>query len=65
MEARMFLSVDDVAEELGVSKSFAYRIMRKLNAELKEMGYVTVAGKINRRYFIERTCYGVKTKEVI
>ena len=64
MEARMFLSVEDVAEELGVSKSFAYRIMRKLNAELKEMGYVT-AGKINRRYFIERTCYGVKTKEVI
>ena len=53
-----FMRVDDVAEELGVSKSYAYKIVRKLNAELKEMGYMTVAGRINKKYFMEKVCYG-------
>ena len=37
------MRVDDVAAELGVSKSYAYKIVQKLNAELKGMGYLTVA----------------------
>lgn len=53
-----FLRVDDVAQELGVSKSYAYKIVRKLNAELKEMGYLTVAGRISKKYFLEKVCYG-------
>ena len=53
-----FMRVDDVAEELGVSKSYAYKIVRRLNAELKDMGYMTVAGRINKKYFMEKVCYG-------
>lgn len=53
-----FMRVDDVAAELGVSKSYAYKIVRKLNAELKGMGYLTVAGRVNKRYFMEKVCYG-------
>ena len=30
-----FMRVQDVADELGVSKSYAYKIVQKLNAELK------------------------------
>lgn len=30
-----FMSVDDVAKELGISKSYAYKIVHRLNAELK------------------------------
>ena len=52
------MRVDDVAAELGVSKSYAYKIVRQLNAELKNMGYLTVAGKVSRKYFMEKVCYG-------
>ena len=31
-----FMTVDDVAEELSVSKSKAYKIVRQLNKELEE-----------------------------
>ena len=53
-----FIRVDDVARELGISKSHAYKIVRKLNTELKDMGYMTVAGRISKKYFIEKVCYG-------
>lgn len=43
-----FMTVDDVAEELSVSKSKAYKIVRQLNKELEEK-YCTgqVSGKEN------------------
>ena len=53
-----FMRVDDVAEELSVSKSYAYKIVQKLNAELKTLGYMTVSGRINKKYFMEKVCYG-------
>jgi Mn-dependent DtxR family transcriptional regulator len=53
-----FMRVDDVAAELGVSKSYAYKIMRKLNTELKNMGYLIVAGRVSKKYFMEKVCYG-------
>ncbi len=60
-----FLRVDEVAEILGISKSYAYKIVQKLNAELKEQGFITIAGRVNKQYFLEKTCYGVaKEKEV-
>ncbi|MCL2812808.1 MAG: DNA-binding protein [Clostridia bacterium] len=58
-----FMRVDDVAQELGVSKSYAYKIVRKLNAELKEMGYMTVAGRVSKKYFLEKVCYGEKERK--
>lgn len=39
MESTSFMKVDEVAQELGVSKSYAYKIVQKLNAELKEKGF--------------------------
>jgi len=44
---------------LGVSKGFAYRIIRKLNMELKDKGYIVIAGKVPRSYFKKRW-YGFK-----
>ena len=63
MESTSFMRVDEVAQELGVSKSYAYKIVQKLNAELKEKGFMTISGRVNKQYFIERTCYGATTKE--
>ncbi len=58
MNEHNFLRVDDVAKELGISKSYAYKIVRKLNAELKEKGYLTISGRVSRKYFMEKFCYG-------
>ena len=58
MNEKSFMRVDDVANELGVSKSYAYKIVRRLNAELKEKGYITISGRVNRKYFMEKLCYG-------
>ena len=58
MSNHTFMRVDDVAEVLGISKSYAYKIVRDLNTELKAKGFITVSGRINRQYFLEKTCYG-------
>jgi hypothetical protein len=58
-----FMRVDDVATELGISKSYAYKIVRNLNADLKDMGYLTVAGRVSRKYFEEKVCYGEREKK--
>ena len=63
MTSNTFMRVEDVAQELGVSKSYAYKVVRKLNAELKEMGYLTVAGRISKKYFLEKVCYGEKERK--
>lgn len=57
MENR-FIRADEVAKELGISKPYAYKLIRKLNDELKEKGFVTISGRVNRQYFNERL-YGV------
>ena len=48
-----FIRADDVAQELSVSKPYAYKLIRKLNEELKEQGFITIAGRVNRQYFYE------------
>ena len=58
-----FMRVEEVAEELGVSKSYAYKVVQKLNAELKVQGFLTIAGRINKQYFLERVCYSSNKKE--
>ncbi len=64
MNENNFMRVDDVARELGISKSHAYKIMQKLNAELKEKGFLTISGRVNRKYFMEKLCYsGAERKE--
>ena len=62
MESTSFMRVDEVAQELGISKSYAYKIVQKLNAELKEKGFMTISGRVNKQYFMERTCYGATKK---
>ena len=53
-EKPMFVTVDEVVNVLGVCQSKAYRIIQNLNKELDEKGYITVRGKVSRRYFEER-----------
>ncbi|MCQ4022933.1 MULTISPECIES: LysR family transcriptional regulator [unclassified Ruminococcus] len=62
MENR-FIRADEVAKELAVSKPYAYKLIRRLNDELKAQGMITIAGRISRQYFNERLYGAGKEKE--
>ena len=53
--AKSFLSAKDISLYMGVSLSMAYRFIRQLNVELSESGYITIAGRVSRSYFEEKT----------
>lgn len=48
------INVHEVMELLQVSESKAYNVIKQLNTELKEKGYITIAGKVSRKYFNEK-----------
>ena len=54
MSNKMFMRVEDVAEEMGVSISYAYKLIRKLNKELQSIGCITIPGRIDRKSFHEK-----------
>jgi Mn-dependent DtxR family transcriptional regulator len=64
MVEKTYLKVDEVAELLGVSKSYAYKIVQKLNAELDAKGFLTISGRVNKKYFLEKACYGGREEEM-
>ena len=49
----MFVGVDTVKYDLGVSRAKAYEVIKKLNQELKEENphALIVAGKVNRIWY--------------
>lgn len=57
-----FLRVDDVANELSVSKPYAYKLIQKLNDELKRKDYITISGRVSKKYFEERI-YGLRAEK--
>lgn len=59
MKNTLFVTADIVAKDLGVSKLFAYKLVRRMNDELNKKGYLTVAGRVSRQYYEERF-YGLK-----
>lgn len=56
---KQYVTAKEVAEVLGISEGKAYEIIRQLNRELKQRGYITIAGKVSRAFFHEK-CYGLK-----
>lgn len=60
MENKRFLTAQDVMEMLDVSLSYAYKLIRRLNAELESEGFVTIKGRVSTQYFMERI-YGLST----
>lgn len=57
MTEKSFMTVDEVAAVLRVSKSKAYQIVRELNVELQKQGYLTVMGRVNTTFFHKKVCY--------
>ncbi len=57
MEGKNFMTVEKVANELNVSKSYAYKVVRELNTQMRELGYLTVTGRVNTNFFRKKLCY--------
>lgn len=55
---KMYVTADEAAQILGVSRGYAYKIIRGLNNELKEKGYRVISGKVPTKYFEEKF-YGI------
>lgn len=57
--ARFLITADEIMEELGVSRSYAYKLMQKLNEDLAAKGFAVIKGKVSRKYFMEQF-YGME-----
>ena len=54
VEPKYFYTATEVAKMLYVSRSTAYREIRRLNSELEQLGFNTVSGKVPVKFFHER-----------
>ena len=43
MTGGFMVTAMEIVADLGVSRAFAYNLIKKLNHELDEMGYITIA----------------------
>ena len=55
---KYMMNAEDVARKLNCSKSHAYKLVKRMNTELAQQGYLTIAGKIPRAYWAGVECYG-------
>ena len=53
MEERM-LSAADVMRRLKVSRSYAYKLISRLNEEMAAAGNITIPGKVSESYLEQR-----------
>ena len=54
MNKQLMIAAGEVAEVLGISISHAYKIVRLLNKDLEAKGFITVAGRVSKKYFEEK-----------
>lgn len=46
----LYYTAQDVMEILGVSRAKAYKVVKELNEELAEKGYIVTAGKVPKSF---------------
>ena len=49
-----YLAAEDVMELLDIRRSKAYSIIIKLNDELETKGFMTIPGRVSKKYLLER-----------
>ena len=54
MKNDLFVTAGEVAQDLGVSKPFAYKLVRQMNEGLEAKGFITIAGRVSRKYYEEK-----------
>jgi len=59
MSRERFVKAEELANELGVSKPFAYKLIREMNEDLQKQGFITISGRVSRQFFEEKF-YGLR-----
>lgn len=54
MKNGLFVTDGKVAQDLSVSKPFAYKLVRQMYEELEAKGFITIAGRVSRKYYEEK-----------
>ncbi len=52
--SNQFMNAEEVARATGMSKSYSFKLIKTLNAELAAQGIMTIPGKVQRSYFEAR-----------
>ena len=53
MQGCLYYTANDVMEMLGISRGHAYKIVKQLNVELADKGFIVIAGRVPKKYFAE------------
>ena len=62
LSKELFVRAEEVAGAMGISKPYAYKLVREMNEELKQKGFLTIPGRVSRRYFEEKF-YGLRENQ--
>ena len=63
MKKQVFIHAKEVAVKLGISEAHAYKLVRDMNKELSKKGFITISGRVSRKYLHERL-YGMEGGKV-
>lgn len=51
---KLYLTAQDLSELLDVSIGHSYKILRSLNNELSEQGFIVIAGRVPTAFFCKK-----------
>jgi ribosomal protein S25 len=63
MDKELFITAEEVAKELRVSKSYAYKVIREMNQQLRQNGFIVMCGKVSRQYFYKKNYGGASAED--
>lgn len=58
---KMFFNAEEVAEIMDISTAYAYKVIQRMNKELSKKGFITMQGRIDRKFFFDQF-YGTADK---
>ncbi len=61
---KQYITAQELQTIMGISRGKAYEIIRSCNKELKEQGFITIAGKLPIAY-LEKKYYGFNVGAVV
>ncbi len=53
-ETKLFITAPEMSELLGISTGHAYKMIRQMNKDLEQQGYLVIAGRVPKGYFEKR-----------
>ena len=61
---KVFMSAEEVAGVMDISKSYAYKVIQRMNEKLEKKGFITMQGRIDRKFFYDQFYGTVDRREV-